>query len=153
LLKDFPNVTVLDTEALVAQLRGIVSQVALAVQLVFVFTVLAGLLVACVCGMVGAQVRQREAAICRALGASRRHMISAALLEFAVVGAVAGLLAALCSSAMVWGLASTVLQLDYAFSGVFLFWGTVVGALLSVVAGVWLVLRVSMAPVMVTLRA
>ena len=45
LVGDFPNLTVIDVAAIVRQLRGIIDQVAQAVQFIFMFTLLAGIIV------------------------------------------------------------------------------------------------------------
>jgi putative ABC transport system permease protein len=67
--------------------------VARAVQLVFGFAVLAGLAVLYAALQASADERRHELAVLRALGARRSQLASALLAEFAVLGALAGLLA------------------------------------------------------------
>ena len=91
-------------------------QVARAVQFVFLFTLLAGLVVlyAAISGTLDERLYQ--ATIMRTLGASRMQITRANLAEFAGIGALAGLLAAAGANALGMVLASRVLNLDYGFN-------------------------------------
>ena len=118
LVAAFPNLTVIDVAAIVRQLRSILDQVAQAVQFVFLFTVLAGLLVLHAALNSAADERRYELAVMRALGASRGQLRAALLAELAAVGALAGLIAALGALAVGQVLAQRVfhfpLAIDYA---------------------------------------
>ena len=57
--------------------------------------------------------RQQEAALMRALGASRAQVLSAQRAEFAVLGLIAGLLAAVGATAIGFAIAKTVFQFPY----------------------------------------
>ncbi|NJM32062.1 MAG: hypothetical protein HC848_03195 [Limnobacter sp.] len=74
MVRAYPNLTVLDTGLLIAQLRGILAKVSQAVQFVFLFTLVAGGLVMLACVLTGARARTRESAIYRALGASGKQL-------------------------------------------------------------------------------
>jgi putative ABC transport system permease protein len=73
LVQRFPNITVIDTGAILDQVQAIVDQVVRAVEFLFVFTLAAGLLVLYAALLSSRDERTREAALLRALGASRRH--------------------------------------------------------------------------------
>ncbi|MGB4467057.1 MAG: FtsX-like permease family protein [Azovibrio sp.] len=93
-LQNFPNLTVIDVEAVLAQLKSVIGQTSSVVQLVFLFTLGAGLLV-----LHGAMIsvfdeRRLSLSIMRALGASRSQLRAALQGELAAIGALAGLLAA-----------------------------------------------------------
>lgn len=152
LVREFPNLTVLDTALVISQLRKILAQVSQAVQFVFVFTVLAGGLVVVACVLTGARARTREAAIYRALGASTAQLQRAAWIELGLVGALAGLVAALAAQGLGWGVAHFVFEFEYTLSALNLAAGVLGGALVSLVFGAWSVNRVCKAPVLVTLR-
>ena len=94
LIRQFPGVTVFDVGMLMEQVQDIIDQVSLVVQYVFVFTLLAGITVLIAAVQVGAQDRLTEMAILRALGAGRRRLEWGLLLEFLILGSMAGLLAA-----------------------------------------------------------
>jgi putative ABC transport system permease protein len=152
LVREYPNLTVLDTELVITQLRKILGQVGQAVQFVFLFTVAAGGLVVVACVMTGARVRTREAAIYRAMGASTGQLQRAAWLELSVLGALAGLVAAIAAQGLGWGVAHFVFEFEYFLSPMHIVAGVVAGAVVSVLFGAWSVNRVCRAPVMQTLR-
>ncbi|GAB3381599.1 ABC transporter permease [Azotobacter armeniacus] len=95
LARSFPAVTLLQVEALLAQLRGILAQVTLAVEYVLLFVLAAGLCVLFAGLQATLDERLRQGALLRALGAERRLLVQARRLEFALLGALSGLLAAL----------------------------------------------------------
>ncbi|HEX4879924.1 MAG TPA: FtsX-like permease family protein [Limnobacter sp.] len=152
LVREFPNLTVLDTALIIGQIRVILAQVGQAIQFVFLFTVAAGGLVVVACVLTGARTRTREAAIYRALGASTQQLQRAAWLELAVLGALAGLVAATAAQGLGWGVAHFVFEFEYMMSPWHTLAGVVGGVLVSIVFGAWSVNRVCRAPVMHTLR-
>ncbi len=116
LIKRFPNVTLLDVSAILAQVRRVMDRGSAAVEYIFLFTLAAGLLVLYAGILAGAEARSHESAILRTLGASRRQLLGAAAIEFAMLGLLAGLLASI--GAFITGqlLAQQIFQLDYGFS-------------------------------------
>lgn len=94
LVRAYPSVTVLDVAALMDKVREIAERVTLAVEYVFLFTLLAGLSVLYAALQATQHERQLEGAVLRALGASRRMVQHSLLAEFATLGLLAGLLAA-----------------------------------------------------------
>jgi putative ABC transport system permease protein len=140
LLSSFPNLTVFDLSALVSQLQRILSQVINAVQMLFGFALVSGVLVLWAALLSTRDSRLREAAVFRALGASRRQLAVAQTIELVLVGGVAGLLAS--AAALVIGgvLAERVFSLALEFRWSMLLLGTVIGASISLLAG-WVALR------------
>lgn len=112
LLKRFPNLTLIDVQAVVSQLQSVVGQVANAIQFVFLFALLAGAIVLYAALLTAFDERRYELAVMRALGARRRQLVQALRVELAVIGALAGLFAAL--GALVLGkvVSRQVFQLD-----------------------------------------
>jgi len=113
LVKNFPNLTVIDIAAIMDQVRLIVERVSLAVQFVFLFTLAAGLMVMAAAIQSTLDVRLHENAVLRALGARRSRLWKNLIVEFFTLGALAGLLAALFASALGFVIAQNVLGLDY----------------------------------------
>ncbi|POA32676.1 MULTISPECIES: ABC transporter permease [unclassified Pseudomonas] len=136
LARAFPAVTILQVEALLAQLRSILEQVTLAVEYVLLFVLAAGMAVLFSGLQATLDERIRQGALLRALGAERPLLVKARRIEFGLLGAVSGLLAALGSE-----LVSLVLY-RYAFDLAWhphpwLLWLPVIGALLIGGAGVF----------------
>jgi putative ABC transport system permease protein len=117
LVQAFPNLLLIDVARIMAQVQRMMDQVARAVQFLFLFTLLAGLMVlyAAISGTLDERLYQ--ATIMRTLGASRMQIARANLAEFASIGALAGLLAAAGANALGLVLAMKVLNLSYGFNG------------------------------------
>ena len=113
MVRSFPNVSVIDTGSVLQRVRTIIERVSLTVQFVFVFTMLAGvsMLIAALQG--GIAERVYEGAVLRTLGGSRRQLQKAVLSEFALMGGVAGLLAASAAVGVGWLLAERVFTIAY----------------------------------------
>nr|WP_221195393.1 FtsX-like permease family protein [Luteibacter sp. Sphag1AF] len=95
LSRDYGNLSLIDVDALLDRVREIVDRVGTAVRWVLGFSLLAGALVLTAALAASAQERRHEAALLRTLGARRGQLRAAAACEFALLGLVAGLTAAL----------------------------------------------------------
>ena len=153
LARRFPSVSIFDIDELLTQVRGVLDKAALAVQSVFVFTLFAGLTVLLAAVQSSRDERRYESAMLRTLGASRGTVVQGVLAEFATLGSLSGLLAALGASVGAYFLTTQWLDLRYAFELMPWVEGVAGGALL-VAAGGWLATRsVVNQPPLTTLRA
>jgi len=125
LVKRFPNFLVIDVATVLGQVQRIMDQVVRAVEFVFLFGLLAGLVVLFAAISATHDERVFDAAIMRTVGATGRQMLSAHAAEFAAIGALAGLLAAIGASLLGWVLATQVLTVPYSVSA----WVWLVGLL------------------------
>jgi putative ABC transport system permease protein len=148
----FPNFTVIDVGAILRQVQAVMDQLIGAVQLVFLFALAAGVLVLYAALLATQDERTHEAAVMRALGASRAQVLATQRAEFAVLGTIAGLLASLGATAIGWTLAARVFELDYAWNGRIWLAGPVLG-LACVLFNVWAGARAALSrPPMAALR-
>lgn len=108
LIARYPNLTAIDVTPILAQLQRVMLQVVGAVQFLFAFTLVAGVLVLYTALAGSRDERVREAALLRALGASRAQVNAVQRAEFIVVGVLAGAMAAAGALAVGWVLASRV---------------------------------------------
>ena len=152
LVREFPNLTVFDMGVIVRQVQGILGQVVSAVQFLFVFTLVAGVVVLHAALSSSRDERIREAALMRALGASRAQLRRAQVFELAAMGGLAGLLAALGATLVGVVLAEQVFQFDYALRWGVLPLGAGLGALLATIAGALGLRSVAQTPPLQTLR-
>jgi putative ABC transport system permease protein len=149
----FPNLTVIDVAAVLSQIRSVMDQLARTVQFIFLFAVLAGVVVLFAALESTHDERAYELAILRTLGARDRQLRGALLAEFAALGSVAGLLAGLGASAIGYGLAHFVFKLDVAPSLATPLAGLAAGMLGVTLAG-WLGTRRTLRlPALQSLRA
>ncbi|MGE0580850.1 MAG: ABC transporter permease [Steroidobacteraceae bacterium] len=140
LVKRFPSVSVFDLGSILAQVRGVIDKAAVAVQSVFIFTLLAGFTVLLAAVQASRDERRFESAMLRTLGASRRTVRAGVLAEFVTLGLLAGVLAASGASVAGYFLARHVLDVRYSFDAWVWAWGIVAGAIL-VAGGGWLATR------------
>jgi putative ABC transport system permease protein len=94
LVQSFPNLTIIDISAIVRQLEKVIAQVSSVIEMISLFTVAAGGVVLYAALLAVVDERRKELAILRALGARKKQLARTLAVEFAVVGALAGLLAA-----------------------------------------------------------
>ena len=135
LVRQFPEVTIIDIDALLSQVRDVMDKAALAVQYVFLFTLVAGLMVLLAAVQATRDERRYESAMLRTLGASRRVVFQGVAAEFTALGLLAGLLAAAGATVVGYFLAREVFNLKYAPDPWVWVFGIVGGALLVGIAG------------------
>ncbi|MEK9720309.1 MAG: FtsX-like permease family protein [Quisquiliibacterium sp.] len=152
LVREFPNLTIFDTSHLLKQVQTMLEQVVLAVQLLFLLTLTAGVVVLYTAMAASRDERTREAALMRALGASRAQLAQAQFWELGLSGALSGLLASAGALAIGAALASQVFGFGYEPRWSSVTAAVAAGMLLALLAG-WLGLRgVLRAPPLATLR-
>jgi putative ABC transport system permease protein len=138
---------------LLGQVRSIIDKAVLAVQSVFLFTLLAGMVVLLAAVQATRDERRYESAMLRTLGASRRTVLAGVLVEFAGVGVMAGAVAAAAASTGGYFIARFMLEIPWQPDPLLWIGGALGGALLVCVAG-WLATRTALTqPPMQTLRA
>ena len=152
LLQQFPNVTSVDLRASLTQVQKVLDQVIRAVEFLFAFTLLAGLLVLTAAVTSTREERKREFAIMRALGATGRLLSQVQTAELMGVGLMAGFLASLVAELVGWGLARFVFEFEWTASLWVPVAGGLTGAVLAWMAGWWGLAEVLRQPVSQTLR-
>ena len=152
LLQQFPNVTSVDLRASLMQVQKVLDQVIRAVEFLFAFTLMAGLLVLTAAVTSTREERKREFAIMRALGATGRLLSQVQTAELMGVGLMAGFLASMVAELVGWGLARFVFEFEWTASLWVPVAGALTGAVLAWVAGWWGLAEVLRQPVSQTLR-
>ena len=152
LLDRFANLSVIDVDAILNQVRSTVDQVSKVVEAVFLVALLAGVLVLLAAVGASQDERMREGAVMRVLGGSRRQLRLAQAGEFVALGLISGLVAAIASTALAGVIALQVLDLPWTPDPRLAATGAVVGIVVSLLAGLWATRRVLDAPPSVTLR-
>lgn len=152
LVRQFPNVTVVDLSATLAQVQRVLTQVSRAVEFLFGFTLAAGLVVLFAAVTATREERAREYAVMRAVGAGSGLLRQMQRAELAGVGLLAGGLSALVSGVVGWALARYAFNFEWTVSWWLLPVGALSGALLAWLAGWWGLQSVLRRPVVQTLR-
>ncbi|QNP42158.1 FtsX-like permease family protein [Lysobacter terrestris] len=152
LVERFPNLSVIDVDAVLAQVRATGDQVSRVVQVVFWLSLAAGLLVLMAAISASQDERLLEGGVMRALGGSRRQLRLAQASEFAAIGLIAGLVAAIASSLLSGVIADRVFDLPWRPDWTLAAVGGALGMLAALAAGLFATRRVLDAPPSVTLR-
>ena len=150
--RQFPEVTAIDVDAILTQVRGVMDKASLAVQYVFAFTLLAGVTVLLAAIQSTRDERRYESAMLRTLGASRRVVLQGVAAEFTTLGLLSGTLAAIGATAAGYFLATKLFNLEYTFNIAVWGIGLAAGAVLVGVSGTLATRSVVNHPPVATLR-
>ncbi|MCR0981532.1 ABC transporter permease [Roseomonas populi] len=147
----FPNVTGIRVRDALDALAALLTKLGSALTSTAGLTLLSGLLVLAGAVAAGQRRRIRDAVVLKTLGATRAQIRRAWLVEFGLLGLVAGLVAAGAGTAASWGVTRFVMRTDWVFLP-----GTLAGTILFCVvltlamgyAGTALALRAKAAPLL-----
>lgn len=152
LVRELPALTIFNVDAIMQQVRHLMDQASLAVEYVFLFTLGAGIVVLLAAVQATRDERHFEAAVLRALGASRRLLRSATAAEYAALGFAAGVLGAFAATLVAWLLASRVFNLPYHGNWRIWVFGIAAGTSIVAISGVLATRKVLNTPPVETLR-
>jgi putative ABC transport system permease protein len=152
LTRDYPNLSLIDLNALLDRVRDIIGQVSNAVTAVLGFSLAAGLLVLIAALAASADERRFESALLRTFGADKRQLAAAILGEFALVGLLSGTIAAAGAGLAGLWLARQVFRIAYLPPLLALFLSVLAAALLIALAGLAGTRRISRASPLLVLR-
>lgn len=145
----FPAVSTIRVRDAIDQVNTVFAKVMVAVQVAGSVTLIAGALV--LAGALATAQRRRilEAVILKTIGARRRQILAAHALEYALLAAIAALVAILLGSIVAWIAVTEVMDLPFVFSmNAVLLTLTAAGVLIAIFggAGTWAVLRARPVP-------
>ncbi|MCG8315939.1 MAG: FtsX-like permease family protein [Pseudomonadales bacterium] len=115
LVKQFPAVTLLEVDAILEQVRNILTQVTLAVEMVLLFVLAAGFAVTFAALQASLGQRFQEGALMRTLGASRQQIRLNQWVEFISLGLVSGLMAAAGTETILWACYTYIFHLTFSW--------------------------------------
>jgi len=134
------------------QVRSTADQVSTVVEVVFYFSLAAGLLVLMAAVSASQDERLLEGGVMRAIGGSRRQLRLAQASEFAAIGLLSGLTAAIAASVLAGVIATRVFDLPWQADWRLAAFGAAIGVAAALLAGLFATRRVLDAPPSVTLR-
>jgi putative ABC transport system permease protein len=152
LVRQFPNITILNMTTTLGQIQRVLHQVMGAVEFLFAFTLAAGLVVMFAAITATREERSHEFAIMRAVGASAAFLHRVQCIELAGIGALAGFLASMVASVVGWALARFVFEFAWVVSLWMPLLGALVGGVLALTVGGLGLRDVLHQPVVQTLR-
>jgi putative ABC transport system permease protein len=111
LVKNFPSISIINVNSMLERVRNLLEQASQAIQMVFLLSIAAGITVLYALLQLMQLQRRQESAILRTLGASRGQILSGALAEFALIGSLAGFLAASIAGGLEWAVGKWLLEI------------------------------------------
>ena len=148
----FPNVTVIPVRDILQRAAGILGQISFAIRAIALFSIAAGLTV-----MAGTLVASRwqrlaESAILRTLGASRSTVARVFAVEYACLGAAAGIGGTVLAAALAWIVQRFVLEVPIALAPHLLVSGVALATAIALAVGFLATYRLLGHPPMAVLR-
>ena len=113
LVKKYPGMTILEVDRILKQFKTILSQLTQAINYLLYFSLLAGFTVLFAAVYSTLDNRIQEGAILRTLGAKRSFLTKIHLIEFSLLGLIAGLLTIVISEILIYSLYAKVMHIDY----------------------------------------
>jgi putative ABC transport system permease protein len=113
LVREFPNVSVIDFQAILTTIRDVMSKVTLAITVVGALVLFSGALI-----LVGAVAMTKfqqvyEASVFKTLGATTRTIAQMLLVEYATLGLLAGTIGSVGAMALTWGVSRYALEIPW----------------------------------------
>ena len=152
LLSRFPTITVIEVDAIIAQVQSIIARVTQAVELVLGLVLASGCLVLIASIHASRDARMGEHALVRTLGGTRKLIAGSLAAEFACLGLFAGFVAVVGAEITVLILQTQVFELGADLHPWLWLTGPVVGALLILTVGMFGTRKLVSAPPMTVLR-
>lgn len=109
----FPNVTAVRMKEVLETVNGLLGDIGNAVRMTAVITIVAGIFVLAGAMAAGHRHRMYDAVILKLLGATRRDVLTAYLLEYLILGLVTGLLALGLGGVAGWIVVTQVMEIDF----------------------------------------
>ncbi len=141
LIYRFPNITSINIEESIKQAQDILKQLIFAIQVLFLFTLLAGFVVLMIALLSVQEQRMNEVAILKTLGASQEYLSRVWLLELFICGGIAGTLSGFFASFAGWYLSNYILEIEMSFPIWLTGLGMILGVVINSMATIWLRLK------------
>jgi putative ABC transport system permease protein len=152
LLSRFPTITVIEVDAIIAQVQSIIARVTQAVELVLGLVLASGCLVLIASIQASRDARMAEHALIRTLGGTRRLITGSLTAEFLALGLFAGIVAVVGAEVTVFILQSQVFGLRATLHPWLWLAGPAIGAVLILTVGLLGTRRLVSAPPISVLR-
>jgi putative ABC transport system permease protein len=135
LIRKYPSISIIDIDVIINRIRTLMDRVAMAVEYLLGFTLVIGIIIMLTALKTTQDERRHEAALLHTLGASRTWILKGVLMEFLLLGAIAGGIAGTAASITGKILAEQVFKFNYAFSFSPVLIGAVSGAIVIAIIG------------------
>lgn len=149
--KEFPTITAVRVRDALDAISDLLGKLLLAVRGSNVITLLVGILVLAGAMATGLKSRIYDAVILKTLGATRRQLLTAHALEYALLGGLTSVFAVIAGATAAWGIIRFIMGFDWVFEPFTALATVLFAAAVTVVAGftvTWRALTAKVAPVL-----
>jgi putative ABC transport system permease protein len=153
LAADHPAVSMLDINAMIERIRRIMDKGVLAVESVFLFTLLAALLVVMSAVQITRRERATEIAVMRSLGAASDTVLGSVVVEFGLLGALSGFISASLAGMAGQVLATRLFELEAHWNPLLWVFGMGGGVVVLILFGLLVMRRLLTTPPVQVLRS
>jgi len=131
----FPNITAIPIREVLERVSAILDQIALAVRLVAAFSIAAGLIVMAGALAITRQQRLYQSVILKALGATRGFVSRVFAVEYALLGAAAGVAGSALAALLAWAVLHFALEVPWRWAPGTLVGGVATATVLALLVG------------------
>ncbi len=131
----YPNVTLLRVREILEKVAGVLGRIGVGIRFLGGFTVLAGIAILGGAVSAGSARRGREVALLKTLGMTRKGVIGAFAIEYALIGLVAGLIGTVGAAVLAYTVVTRGFELPWAFQPLPMTVALVASVGLAVLAG------------------
>ena len=153
LSQSYPNLTIVNVSASLQQIQEVLNKLSSVLGLLLAFTIAAAGLVLISAIAATQDERFKNAALLKALGASRSTLSSIVNIELTMIGVLAGLLAGLAAGIAAWALAHYVMEIQFNAFGQAVLMGVTSGVFACLVSGYRFQQRIQKSTAVECLRA
>ncbi|MGJ8620041.1 MAG: ABC transporter permease [Methylophilaceae bacterium] len=140
LVKELPNLTIINVASLMEQIRGIMQKMSLAVANVFVLCIVAGLVVLYAALIATRDARAKEASLFRIFGASRKQVSVVMIAEYLGIAFIAASVALLAANFIAYYVSKQMFEIPYNINGLLSLFAYIT-ALILIPGVAWFVMR------------
>lgn len=134
----FPGVSVIRMKEVLTSVNDILTQIGSAVRVTAIVTIVAGVLVLAGAMAAGRRARVYDSVVLKVLGATRRNVLTAYLMEYALLGLITGIIALILGTVAAWFVITSVFNAEWVTP--FATMGVTISAAILVTVGFGLVL-------------
>lgn len=134
-LKDYPTIMVIEVDAIINQIQSVIEQVSLAIEFVLLIVIIAGVLVLTAQVQASMEERQQEIVILRTLGARGSLIRGSVMIEFLMLGVIAGVMATIATEILLALLQSQVFRMEAGIHWQLWWMGPVIGGVFVALVG------------------
>lgn len=150
--QQFPTISSVDLGAIILQIRNTISSASLAVQYIFLLTLIAGILALVASIFSNRDQREKETAIMHAIGANRFLIFQSAAIEFLILGFLSGITAIIFAIILSSIIFSQFLDFIYSPNLLILSLSFLLGVIFIFLSGILSIRKTIYTPAVITLR-